>query len=427
MRMIAAGIILLTLLGFTGARLNSSRESPAVVENTDRTALPVKTLVLEPITSLTRERQFSGTIVAARRTRLAFERSARLERVLVDDGQQVEKGQLLAVIDQRQLLAQMAELSAGIRQQRAVLDELNSGPRPETIASARADLDALSADVELRKATLERTQNLYERKATSEQSLDEERLAWKAAVARRDAVSKKLDELTAGTRTEQIAAQEAIVAGLEAQLQRLQIDVADSEVKAPFAGTVVKRMADEGDMLTAEQPIVELVETDKLEAHIGVPPALIRTMDRNTYYILSVDGLEVTGRIRDVIAQVDPATRTQTVVLDIDDAHVQNLADGQLARLKFSETQTIEGFRVPLTSLASGSRGLWSIYVLETDPNEPGRQVVRTRTVEVLHTDGDSAVIRGTVYAGDHVVAEGVHRVVPGQAVSDTTTVAEKG
>lgn len=426
MKTVATGFLLLTILGVTGSWLVSPNEPVSPPKDAARAALPVTTMVLEPVSSITRNRQFTGTVVAARRTRLAFERSARLLQVQFDEGQHVSEGATLAVIDQRQLAAEVTELQAGIEQQKAVLDELIKGPRAELIASARADLAAESADVELRKATYDRTQGLFDRRATSAQALDEVRLAWKAAVARRDAVSRKLDELVAGTRKEQITAQRAVVAALEAKLAQRQIDVEDSELKAPFSGTIVRRFADEGDMLSPQQPVLELLEADQLEARVGVPSSLIDSLDLEGYVVMTSGQSEVTGRIRNVVSQVDAATRTQTVVIDIDNPVESGLADGALIRLQFDETHAVEGYRVPLTALASGSRGLWSLYVLETDKRDPSHSIVAARAVEVLHTNGDTAVVRGAIYQHERIIVDGVHRVVPGQRVSDVNLATEK-
>lgn len=418
MKIIAAVLSLLAVLGATGTWLVTSHSADAEAPEQVQTAVPVNVFALRKISSVTREREFVGTIVAARRTRLAFERSARLMEAFVDQGQSVTDGQVLARIDQRQLLTQKSELNARLKQQTAVLAELTAGPRRETIAATRAELKALAADVELRKATLDRSANLYQRNATSAQALDEVRLAWKSATARRDALQRQLDELEAGTRTEQIEAQKALVESTEAQLERLNIDIADSELKAPFSGTVIKRFSDEGDMLNAQQPLFEILETGRLEAHVGVPSRLIPHLKDHDYFVLTADSLEFTGKVRDVVAQVDSTTRTQTVVLSVDDAHPDGLADGQLVRMKFQETIEADGFRVPVTALASGSRGLWNIYVVESGESDPDAgAVVRGRVVEVLHTDGEHAVVRGAVYSGEQIVMDGIHRIVPGQSV----------
>lgn len=413
-------ISVLVVLGATGTWLVKSPGASDTGSIANRDTLPVQTQVLTPIESITRERQFSGTIVAARRSRLAFQRSARLVSVLVDQGDVVKEGDKLAVIDQRQLLTQVAQLKAQLSQQKAVLAELNAGPRQETVAAMQAELQSVTADVDLRLATLKRTEKLFERKVTTAQDLDESRLAWKSLGSKREAVKKRLDELLAGTRQEQVDAQQAMVAGLEAQLASLNIDVADSTLQAPFGGTIVRRLADEGDMLTAQQPVFELLETGRMEAQIGIPSAMVKCLDSDDYHVLSVGQVEVTAKLRSVVSQVDATTRTQNAVFDIDDSQTEQLADGQLVRLNFDEPVAVDGFEVPLTALASGSRGLWTLYVIDADT--PDEWVVSGRAVEVLHTTGDRAVIRGSVFADEKFVADGVHRVVPGQRVIDART-----
>lgn len=425
-----ATFVILAVLGAAGTWMFAMPVDAMTGETFDASetaVLPVAAIPLEAITSMKRQRQFTGVAVAARRSSLAFERTARLLQVLVDEGQRVEATQVLAILDQRHLEARMDQLNADVAQQTAVLEELTSGPRQELIASTRAELAALTADEELSQATFQRADKLFERNATSIQQLDEARLSWKSAAARTAAMQKRLEELQTGTRQERIDAQRAVVASLEAQRRQLQYDLDDSQLKAPFSGIVVRRMADEGDMLNPQQPVLELLETTKMEARIGVPSALVGQLDRDGYHVLTTDALSVTGRIRDVIAQIDPATRTQTVVLDIDAEHCESLADGQLIRLNFQETQPVQGFRVPLTALANASRGLWSVYVVETANRSSNSEseteaemqfpVIRARTVEVLHSDGQYAVIRGTIYAGEQIVANGVHRVSPDQHV----------
>ena len=428
MKSILILISAVALFGVTGKLLVSPKGQDGADDSHVVDALPVQTIELKPVSSIIKERQFTGTLVAARRSRLAFARSARLMKVLVDDGAAVAEGQVLAEIDRRQLEAQIADLQARIRQQGAILQELVAGPRAETIATARANLAASTADLELSKATLNRVQDLQRRGATSAQNLDEVRLAWHAAVATCDSVAMQLEELEAGTRKEQTDAQKAVVAGLEAQLSQLQIDDADSELKAPFAGTIVQRSADEGDMLSAQQPVFTLLESDHMEARIGVPSSLAGSLDRDGYYILSANGAEVTGRIRSVLSEVNPTTRTQLVILELDSGQASQLqpgqlADGQLVRMKFDEVLQIQGYRVPVSALASGARGLWTVYVVEAAGPDSGQKVVTSRAVEVLHTDGSGAIIRGAVYTGERLVSDGVHRVVPGQVVIDAGTV----
>ena len=378
--------------------------------------LPVNVMVLKPVSSITQQREFTGTVTASRRTQLAFERSARLMEVLFDEGQTVAKNEVVARLDQRQLKVRLAELESRLKQQKAVLAELEAGPRAETIAATEAELAALQADVELRKATLKRSENLYARRATSDQALDEVRLGYKAAVARAKSLQRQLDELNAGTRSETVDAQKALVAATEAQLDAVKIDITDSELKAPFAGTIVRRLRDEGDLLAPQQAVFEILESGSLEARVGVPTTMINALRNPEYFVLESKAGELTGRLRNVVPQIDPATRTQLAVLTIDNSEASGVADGQLVRLKLKETIASKGFRVPVTALSNASRGLWTVFVFASDDGQRG--VTESRIVEVLQSDGEWAVVNGAVYANEQIVVDGIHRIVPGQPVS---------
>ena len=157
-----------------------------------------------------------------------------------------------------------------------------------------------------------------------------------------------------------------------------------------------------------------------------MPSSFVSGLDVAEYVVLKAGSVEFTGTVKRVVPQVDQNTRTQTVVIAIDKARPDGLADGQLVRLAVTESMAVKGFRVPLTALAAASRGLWSIYVVAestADSDPPGLGILQARSVEVLHTDADNAIIRGTVYAGERIIASGVHRVVPGQRVNWRETV----
>lgn len=391
--------------------------NPPLERNAADEALPVQAIKLRPVQSIERRREFAGTLKAARRANLAFERSARLMQVLVDEGERIESGQTLAVLDHRQLQAQIRQTDATINQQTAILTELLNGPRKELIAATKAEWQAATADVSLRKATLGRIQDLHQRNSSSAQQLDEARLAYESAAAKQESAHKRFQELEKGTRQEQINAQTASIDSLKAEKDRLEISLKDSTLTAPFSGTITKRFADEGNMLSPGQAILELVESDHMEAHVGVPTQFVGNLAKGESLLLSTDQIEVYGVLKQVVRQVDSRTRTQTVILSVNESENYNLADGQLVRLHLDESVNVKGFLVPTTALASGNRGLWKAYIAEPNQDAPTVYTVQDRAVEVIHSDGNQTVIRGTVYPGEQLITHGVHRVVPGQTV----------
>lgn len=380
-------------------------------------ALPVAVIRLEPTQTIERDREFSGIIKAARRSRLAFDRSARLLKVNVDEGDRVGQNQPLAILDSRALEREIARSKALIAQQTAVLNELIKGPRKEQIAATEAEWRASEADAKLRRLSLERIEKLHQRNAASGQQLDEAQLALDAAIANTKALQQRYEELEQGTRQEKIDAQKAMVESLKAELERLQISLTDSTLTAPFAGMITERIADEGDMLQPGQAILELMESEQLEAHIGVPPRFVDHLTEAMQLPLQVDRKTVYGTIRNTLSKVNSVTRTQTVIFDLTESTGYGLADGQLARISLPEPVNVNGFSIPTTALSSGDRSLWRVFIAAPSKDHDNAYLVEARTVESVYTDGNRTIVRGTIYEGELLITEGVHRIAPGQLV----------
>lgn len=426
----------------------------------EKNLLPVSLEPLQPVTEFTRNRTFSGTIRAKRRTQLAFERAARLRRVLVDEGDSVKAGDPLAELDDRQLRIRIRQTTAELQQQQAVLQELEAGPRKEVIEAAEGNVKSLTADATLREKTKDRAEELFNRGSISAQMRDEASDSYDAAVARRDAAKAQLNELNNGIREEKKDAQRAAVASLQHQLSSLETDLRDSQLIAPFSGTVVRRMVDEGAMVGAQRPVLELLETDSLEAHVGVPVELLGRLndrvdknpgERDDYLLLRTRTDEVRGRIRTILPQIDPATRTQTVIISLSQTSAERVVDGQLIKLDFEERVPVAEhyYRVPSEALVAGDNGLWAIYVFVpagegsdfAERQNPGRRPpeqgmsqqrdgrgsIQRRDVERLSNTGDDVIVRamsGTFQGDERIVVSGTHKVVPRQQVRDQTAVS---
>ncbi|MEN0110049.1 MAG: HlyD family efflux transporter periplasmic adaptor subunit, partial [Planctomycetota bacterium] len=237
-----------------------------------RSGMPVSVSPAEPVESFLRERVYTGTLVARRRSTLSFERAGKVVELLADEGARVSAGQLLARLDTRRLDARRAQAVADLSEGNAVLRELVAGPRQETIAAATAEVRNLAAQRDVVARNLQRRERLVPTGAITREEYDETVFELRAADARVDVAQKKLDELLAGTRVEQVAAQRARVGAIEARVADINHELEDSTLVAPYAGRVARRQVDEGAVVGAGERVFEIVEDDALEAWIGVPP-----------------------------------------------------------------------------------------------------------------------------------------------------------
>lgn len=390
----------------------STQPEPAVTD-----ALPVDAIAVEPVTSYTLERTYTGEVVAGRSSALGFERAGTLMQIWVDEGDRVSVGQPLAQLDIRTLEAQRQQLAAERQAALAQLRELQAGPRSEEIATATAAVTEIEQQLALARLQRDRREDLYAQGAISREELDREQYNTGALENRLAQAQSQLAELQAGTRTEQIDAQTARVQQLEASMRQLDIDLAKSTLQAPFAGTVSTRSADEGMVVNGGQALLSLVEADSLEARIGVPPEIAAGLTVGNEQTLQVGDRTYPATVTALLPELDAASRTVTVVLAI---AARDLTVGQTARLLLTETQPAEGLWLPITALVPSERGLWSVYVLAApapDEPNPNRYTVSRRDVEVIHTEADRALVSGTLQPGERAIVSGTHRIVPGQRV----------
>jgi len=383
-------------------------------------ALPVTAIAVEPVSQYTTEREYTGELVAGRSSTLGFERPGTVVSILVDEGDRIAAGQPLARLDTRTLEAQRQQLEAQRQTALAQLRELEAGPRREDIAAAAATVAEIEQQLALARLQRDRREDLYTQGAISREEFDRERYNTGALENRLTQAQSQLVELQNGTRAEQLDAQAARVNQLDASLRQIDVDLEKSVLLAPFDGTVSARSVDEGVVVASGQSVLSLVEAGPLEARVGVPPAVANALPVGSEQEVVVGDRTYPATITALLPELDTTSRTVTIVLKIPAA---DLTVGQTVRLIVAETQAAEGMWLPTTALVPGERGLWSVYVLaepeSSASNEPlpNTYTVRRREVEVIHTEGDRALVRGTLQPGEQVIPSGTHRIVPGVTV----------
>jgi multidrug efflux pump subunit AcrA (membrane-fusion protein) len=419
--LLAAGVI----GGLSLVASKSEKQAPSEPSQTATNAIPVETLKVEPVSSYQVQRSYTGEITARRTSKVGFERSGQLAQLFVEEGDRVTAGQPLAKLDTRNLQAQRQQLQAQRDRALAKLEQLQNGPRTEDIEAARANVRNLEKELQLKKKQRSRREYLYREGAISREHRDEFRYQQEALAARLDEARSRLQKLLNGTRQEEIAAQRATVRELEANINNIDVTLDKSVLKAPFTGTVSQRNFDEGTVVQAGQPVVRLVENSSPEARIGLPAQFARTLQPGTSQTVQVGSQKFSATVASILPEIDPQTRTQVVVLNLEAAAISYASPGQTVRLHRTKTIETQGYWVPLSALTQSVRGLWTCYVVVPSSQGQGWQV-QQQTVEILHQNSDRAFVRGTLQANQRLVANGTHRLVPGQQVRPVTATANQ-
>jgi HlyD family secretion protein len=202
--------------------------------------------------------------VDLRQAQLAFNNSDRIEEVRVQEGDHVHKGELLARLDESRLKPQVAQAEAQVAAQRAVVERLHNGSRPEEIAQARAAAESAKADAAIARRTNDRLRTLdaMAEGAVSKQDLDNAKAVLEVTEAKLAVSQRALDLVVLGPRKEEIAENEAKLRANEAQLAFLKQQLADAILYAPSDGIIRTRLLEPGEMATMQKPVFSLAITD---------------------------------------------------------------------------------------------------------------------------------------------------------------------
>jgi HlyD family secretion protein len=214
--------------------------------------------------------------VDLRQVQLSFNNSERLAEVLVQEGDRVRQGQLMARLDTRRLVPQVAQAEAQAAAQRQVVERLRNGTRPEEIAQARANVESAKADAVNARQQYERVQSAAELsagRAVRQQDVDNAKAALQVAEAKLAVNQRALDLAVTGPRKEEIAEAEARLRANEAQLALLRQLLVDAQLLAPVDAVVRNRILEPGEMVSPQKPVFSLAVTDPkwVRAYIAEP------------------------------------------------------------------------------------------------------------------------------------------------------------
>lgn len=222
-----------------------------------------------------------------RTVQLSFEEPGRVDNIVVEEGQKVKKGQLLAYIapETYQLAKDTASAQVDVSQRN--LDLILAGNRREAIAAAKARYEAaLENSIQARK-TCEREKSL--KNNLSAQQI--ENACSSAAVAESQAIAalKDYDLQAAGARQEDIDVARAQLALAKTQLATAEHNLALTQLYAPENGVIRKRIRQPGDMVGPNAPVFEMALMSPLWAKVWIDEVNLGKVSPGQQAYVSVD------------------------------------------------------------------------------------------------------------------------------------------
>lgn len=371
-------------------------------------------------------RTYPAIAQPSRQAALSFRVSGRIEDLPVRAAQSVAEGAVIARLDPRDFENRAAQIAAQRAQAAAQLEALRAGARPEELAALRAAVASARAQFEQARDALERTRQLVERGVAAGAQLESAEAQFGVAEANLQAQQEQLRIGEIGGRPEEIAAAEAALRGLDAQLKAARDDLSDTVLTAPFAGIIARREVDAFTNIQAGQGVALLQGLQPLHLEFDIPGPDVVALSRG-----GVDGIvtkaefdALPGQVFDAemvefSVQADSATQTYRGEVAVMPPEGALVLPGMLARVSVSAPGRARVPRLPLTAIAAAPDGAPFVWVVDEDG------AVSARPVALGATLGAMVEAVGGVTPGMRIVAVGVGRLVEGMKIRPVTKIGE--
>ncbi len=303
----------------------------------------------------------AGTVRAAQTSQLASQMMGTIVELRVHEGDRVQRGQVLALIDGAQ--------------PRAAVDLATAAE-----SAAGQELAASDSDLTLAQSTLSRYQNLYDKKAVSPQEFDEVKARYQAALAHRER-----------TRAGQAQA--------KAALAQAHTSFSYTRILAPFDGVITEKKADPGMLATPGLPIftVEGLGHYRLEATVNETDLRYVRMGREVPVVVdALENAELKGKVVQIVPAADPDSRSFLVKIELPaDARLRS---GLFGRAQFSRGER-SSLLIPQTAVIERGQ-LQGVYVLDAD------KIANLRYVTLGKNSGAQVEVLAGLQEGEYLVAK---------------------
>ena len=287
-------------------------------------------------------KQLPGKLYAVQQSKVAFQIGGKIQTISVDIGDKVEKGSVLAELDNREILA---------------------------------NLNQADAKYKLAEQLLERFKDLKAQGHISIQELDKAESDFSVAKSQQDFYQVKLEQ---------------------------------TKILAPFNGLIQSRYLDEGTVINPGLPILEIIDSEKVEAHIAMPLNLVNKVSLKETYAFNLNGKSALGTLKRLSPMSLGGSNNRLAIFEFNTFFVP----GAVINLELEIYENARGTWIPIKALSQSDGGLWSVYTVDRSNK------INKELVEVIYYEGTNAFVSGTLKNGDQVIKGGATKVIEGQLIN---------
>jgi multidrug efflux pump subunit AcrA (membrane-fusion protein) len=328
--------------------------------------------------------------------------SAPIKRFLVNRGDHVKQGQLLAELENRDLVAAAQESRGQFAQAESNYHATAAASVPEQMTKAQSDADAARQALDAAKKQLDNREQLFREGALARKLVDEAQVQFAQARANFDTAQQHLQALQGVGKDEQIKSAAAQVEAARGHYAGAQAQIGYSEIRSPIAGVVTDRPGYPGEIANAGTPVLTVMDMSKIVARINMSQAQAKDVRVGSEAELTpADGTEpVTGKVTIVSPASDPNTTTVQVWVQADNMG-ERLRAGQSVHVAIVAA-TLDGATIiPASAILPNAEGETIVLVVDD------KNIAHETPVKIGVREPEIVQVTSGVVPGDRVVTEG--------------------
>ena len=195
----------------------------------------------------------------------------------------------------------------------------------------------------------------------------------------------------------------------KSQVKFFEVKKSQTILRAPYDGFIQNRFVDEGTVINGSNPILEILDANKVEAHVSIPENLVNNLEVSNDYFFEIGQEKAKGKFKRLAPMSASGSNSRLAIFEFSDFFIPGSVIDLIIKIKKSE----QGIWLPINSLSQSEQGLWSVYTVSDD----GSNRVEKDLVRILHFENNYAYVSGTLKDGDLVILGGLSKIIEGQTL----------
>ncbi|MGI8772874.1 MAG: efflux RND transporter periplasmic adaptor subunit [Acidobacteriaceae bacterium] len=345
-----------------------------------------------------------GVLFPIHQASLSPKITAPVRTFYVNRGDRVHRGQLLAVLDNRDLAAAVISAEGSYDQAKATYASTTSSTLPEEIQKAELDVRDARAALDAQQKVYDSERKLYEQGALARKQLDQTEVALTAARSASQTAEKRLQNLQASGASQQRQAAKGQLESSHGQYLAATAQLQYTQMRSPIDGAIADRAVYPGDIAPAGTPLLVVMDTTRVVVRLHIPQAEAVQLKLGDKAELQVPGLTNTFPCTVTVLSpaLDPSSTTVEVWVEADNPQNQ-LKPGATVEVSINARRIPDAIVIPASAVLTGDAGKPSVMLVKSD----GRAY--SQEIATGIREGQSVQVLSGLKPGETVIATGAY------------------